>query len=133
MGRCRIVRPNSMRLPISDGDYIDVKKELNAGESRQVYAGMVKEQKFGEAPTADPARVGLTKMLQYLLGWSLVDLKDEPLELSEAALLSLDLPTYNEINAAIDTHAEKVEADREARKNSQATESASSPTSISAA
>ena len=32
MGRNRIVSPETIRLPLSDGDFLTVKKELNAGE-----------------------------------------------------------------------------------------------------
>ncbi len=116
MGRCRVVKPEVIRLPLSSGDFIDVKSQLTAGETRMVYAGMVKEQRFGEQATADPTRVGLTKIMQYLLAWSLVDLEGKPLPLTESDLLGQDMPTFLEINEAIDAHVLKMEQEATDRK-----------------
>jgi len=63
MGRCRIVTPESVRLPLSDGDFLTVKKELNAGE----YHALVTEGAAGK-----PFAV----VIAYLVGWSLVGLGD---------------------------------------------------------
>ena len=54
--------PTSVRLPLSDGDYLTVKKELNAGE----YLDLVTDGAAGK-----PFAV----LLAYLVGWSLVGLR----------------------------------------------------------
>jgi hypothetical protein len=141
MGRCRVVKPEIVRLPISDGDYLDVKKTLNAGEYRDLLAEMsTKDTHFGDRPVVDMKKLGITKVLQYLVGWSLMGFDEKPLpyslDMSDAAristLRSLDQDTFAEIVKAIDDHEEKEEQDRVARKNGQAGESASSATSLSA-
>lgn len=119
MGRCRVVVPKVTRLPLSDGDYLDVKHALNAGEVRAIYTGMIKEQRFGEAASADPARTGLTRMLQYVVGWSLVDLDGSPLAFTEQTLLAQDVETFNEINAALDAHILSVEIEEDALKKTR--------------
>jgi hypothetical protein len=99
MGRCRIVTPESVRLPLSDGDFLTVKKELNAGE----YHALVTEGAAGK-----PFAV----VIAYLVGWSLVGLGDQPIAYSltqsgderRDVLGSLDVPTIVEIVAALDAH-----------------------------
>ena len=126
MGRRRGVRPESVRLELSDGDWIDVKKQLNAGEQRRIFARMVKTMNVGEKPSLDANHVGRSRVLEYLLGWSLVGLDDQPLpyraEGAEAergtAIDNLDFETYAEIVKAIDAHEE---ANEQARKNVTAT------------
>ena len=38
MGRCRVASSDVIRLPLSDGDFLTVKKELNAGEGLDLEA-----------------------------------------------------------------------------------------------
>lgn len=133
MGRCRVVKPDVIRMPLSDGDWIDVKKVLNAGE----WASMVEALN-------DPAmkeRRPFVRPLAYLVAWSLVDLDDKPmpyaLELPEntrrAALQAQDGDTLVEILNAVTAHETALDQEREARKNAQAGASASSAISTSAA
>ncbi len=115
--RCRFVQPDVVRLTLSDGDYIDVKKELNAGEQRRVFSRLVKTMHFSEKPEVDPEQVGLSKVVEYLVGWSFADVSGKPVPVSEAALGNLDGETYGEIVKAIDAHDDAVTAERDARKN----------------
>jgi len=99
MGRCRVVSPESVRLPLSDGDYLTVKKELNAGE----YHKLVTEGAAGK-----PFAV----VIAYLVGWSIVGIGGQPLDYRveqstderRDVLGSLDVPTIVEIVAALDAH-----------------------------
>lgn len=120
MGRHRFVQPDIVRLPLSDGDYIDIKKELNAGEARRVYANLVREMHAGEKAALDPMKVGFTKIREYVVGWSFTDADGRPVEVSAGAIETLDQDTYKEISEAIDAHTAKIDAEREARKNGTA-------------
>jgi hypothetical protein len=120
MGRNRFVQPDIVRLTLSDGDYIDIKKELNAGETRRVFGRMVKDMRAGESAMLDPEQVGLTRIVEYLVGWSFTDGEGRPVDLSEGAINNLDQDTYREIADAIKAHEEKIDAEREARKNGKA-------------
>jgi len=127
MGRCRVVQPEVVRLPLSDGDYLDVKKELNAGE-------------YFDLITALGERKPFSKIVQYVVGWSLTGLAGTPipyaLEMDEHArrdtVRALDKPTLRELIAAVDKHEAAEEAAHAAKKKTGGGAPASSPTSASA-
>jgi len=132
MGRNRLVYPEEVRLPLSDGDYIDVKKELNAGEYRKLLYDQLKDT--GE-PTLDVSKVGISKLLAYLLGWSFVGRDNEripyrleqPEDIRRATIDSLDKATYRELIVAVDAHEAREEAALEAKKNDRVTATSSAP------
>jgi hypothetical protein len=115
MGRCRVVQPELVRLRLSGDDYIDVQKELNAGD-------------YFDLLVALSARQGFATILAYLVGWSLVGLDEQPLpyalELPENVrrdtLRSLDRATYLEITEAIARHERTEEAAANAKKKTRA-------------
>jgi hypothetical protein len=98
MGRCRIVSPDVVRLPLSDGDFLTVKKELNAGEGLDL--------------EAEPLPRTLAVIVAYLVGWSFVGPGNIPIpySLSQSAqerrdtLRSLDTATMDEIVEALAPH-----------------------------
>lgn len=123
-----------------DGDWIDVKKELTAGETKRVFTDVIKgkEMRQGEAPILDPEKVGITNILAYLLAWSFLDEDGEPQPYSAITMSDdqrmdtiyrLSAADYQELDQAIDYHIAAVAAEREARKNAPAISSASVPTS----
>jgi hypothetical protein len=113
------VQPEIVRLPLSDGRYIDIKKELTAYEQRHSFAGLVKEMRAGEKVMLDPEKVGFTKVMAYLLGWSFTQ-HGQPVEVNEGAVNTLQPKLYKEIVDAINAHEEQIDAEREARKNETA-------------
>lgn len=114
-----------------DGHFVDVKKRLNAGESRQVFTRQIKAQALGDRAELDLEQVGISKIVVYVVGWSLTDSGGKPVPFSEAALNNIDPETFSEIKKSVEWHDEQVEADRSARKNSQGGESGSSAISPS--
>jgi hypothetical protein len=129
--RCRFVQGDVIRVPLSGGEWIDVKKELNAGEARRIFATLVKTMNVGEVTTLDPEKVGLTKVVEYVVGWSLLGTDGRPEPVSESAIDGLDQDTYREIVDAVDAHDVACEAIRVARKNGQGGETASAAISPS--
>jgi len=121
------VDPEVVRIQLTNGHFIDIKKELNAGEQRGIFTELVKEMKIGEQAILEPSRVGLTKILAYLVGWSLTDKNNppRPVPVSEAALKNLRTDIYSEIEKLIDAHDAALEAARAERKNAPGTPSAS--------
>lgn len=117
MARCRFVRPESVRLFISDGDWLDVKKELNAGEQHRVFTRLVKTFTAGHQPELNPEQVGKTQALEYIVDWSLCDEKEHRVAFSAEALDAIDPGTYQEIIAAVEKHHEAAEQARDERKN----------------
>lgn len=110
MGRCRVVQPEVVRLPLSGGDFIDVKRELNAGEYFDLIVAQADRQSFA-------------KILAYVIGWSLCG-PDGPVPYSvempdttrRDTVRSLDKATARELIAALDRHEQAVEAQREEKK-----------------
>jgi len=128
MGRCRVVRPQEVQLSLSDGDWIRVKKRLTAGESREQFSRIVKDAPGGERPTLSSMQVGLSRILAYLLDWSLVDDKGVVLPLRNArgeiaidvmtaSLNSIDPESFGEILSAVEAHEDAMDKEREAEKN----------------
>lgn len=124
MSRCRFVVPETVRIAISDGDWIEVKRELNAGERRAIFARMSKSMHFGEKPEVEPGQVGKAKLIEYLVAWSFRDRQDRPVEVTAEAIDALESDTYAELVAAIDQH----EAQQEKEKNAPAGETGSAAT-----
>jgi hypothetical protein len=129
MGRCRVVAPEEVRLTLSEGDYVDVKKVLNAGEYRKLIYDQFKDSD-GYTVTIDHAKVGIAKLLAYILGWSFVGLNnqpvpyapDQPEEIRRATLDALDQDSYLELIAAINAHEEAQDAALAAKKKARSTE-----------
>jgi hypothetical protein len=125
---CRVVAPGVVRLPLSDGDWIDVKRELNAGEYGDLLTALVDRQPFA-------------KILQYVIGWSLIGLDGNPLpyalDLPETVrrdtIKSLDKQTLRELIAVLDKHEAIEEAALEKKRSTPVTRRASNPISESAA
>ena len=123
MGRCRVVQPEMVRLPLSGGDFIDVKRELNAGE-------------YFDLLVAQADRQSYAKILAYVIGWSFVGAEGQPvpysLDMPETArrdtVRSLDKDTSREVLAALDKHEQAVEAARAKKKDTPAIALVSSPT-----
>jgi hypothetical protein len=139
MSRPRGVTPERVRLPLSDGDYVDVKKHLTAGEYRKLLYDQYKDTALGEKVVLDHAKVGASKLLAYILGWSFVSVIDQqpipydpqdPEELRRSALDDLlDPDTYRELVAAVNAHEAREAASLEAQKKTRTTEPPLSVTS----
>lgn len=99
------------------GRYIDVKKRLTAGESRKMFAQVVRDMTAGERARLDPERIGVSKLLAYLLAWSLTDDDGHPVPFSPEALDSVDPDVYADMIKAVDWHEEVQDAARSAEKN----------------
>jgi len=124
----RFVRPESVRLSISGGDFLDVKKRLTHGEREDMHASWAPFVTPGEPLQLNRREVRTAKVFAYLLGWSLTDddqkkpvpmSPDLPDTVRLATIRSLDPDTFDEIHTAIMAHEEAVEAERAERKNTQ--------------
>lgn len=140
MGTNRFVKPQIVRLPLSAGDFIDVKKRLNTGEQQDLHACMVATMTAGEKVLLNSKSVMTAKVLAYLLTWSLTD-EGQPVPMSPemddqarlSTLRNLDPDTFREIREAIESHEAAIEKETTDAKNVQAGESTSPALSTSAA
>jgi hypothetical protein len=110
------VNPQIDRIPLADGNWIDVKHELTAGEYRAMQGEMRRRFGPGEMPVLDPIRVGPARCQAYIVGWSLTDATGAPVPFSLGALDSLRVPRFLEIIRAIDTHEAAREEEAETEK-----------------
>ena len=96
-----------------------------------------KDAPAGEKITVDLRKIDLTKLLAYIVGWSLVGFDgqplpyrpDEPDDIRAATIDSLDQDTYRELLTAVTAHEAREEAAREAQKKTRTTAPALSVTS----
>ena len=92
-------RARSGAAGLSEGDYIDVKRDLNAGRKAR-------------SPHRDGERRKFAKILAYLVGWSFVGQDDHPIPYAlddpdnarRDTIGALDKGTLRELVAAIDKH-----------------------------
>ena len=95
---CHLASSDDIRLPLPDGHFLTVKKELNAGE------GMDLDDSTGNR--------AIETILAYLVGWSFVGAGNEPIPYSpmqsvderRATLRNLDTATMDEIVEALAPH-----------------------------
>ncbi len=126
----RVVVPDDVTLHISNGDWLVVKKRLNAGENKaMVRAGTIDT---GDGLRVDLMAAGLARIVAYLIDWSLTGLDGKviPIRGKSAtqvteALHSIDPDSYTEILRAIEAHEQAMQAERDAEKNAQGGEPAS--------
>jgi FlaA1/EpsC-like NDP-sugar epimerase len=133
----RMRRPETVKLEISRGDWLLVKKFLTTGENRDMLKAMRRDRDGDDR--IDQINVGWARSAWFLLDWSLQDpdgkvipILDKAPEDIGRALDGLPLPDFKEVREAIEAHIERVDAELEAEKNA-AGESASSAISPSAA
>jgi hypothetical protein len=121
MPRCRFVRPERVTLPLSDGDTITIRRRLDNGERRAMFARMYQA---GVTPLkVDPMKTGLGMIVGYLLDWTLVDEDGQKVIIADLSadelavvLDHLESPDFTEIKEAIERHVEADEAALEEKK-----------------
>lgn len=119
----RVVRPETTTVQISGGDWLLVKKRLNAGEQRAMFNRMYLAGVDGML-RRNPLASGVAQVTAYLLDWSLtapdgsqLAISGKPIEAVVAALDAIDPDSFAEIRTAIEAHEEAMAAEREQEKN----------------
>jgi hypothetical protein len=133
MARNRFAVAEIDRLPLSDGDFIDVKRQLTVGEEKDVSLLAMKEisQEDGSVKfRGDYQLMPFAKAVIYLVGWSFHNAKG-PVKLEDdqkkrlAQLRALDSESWEEIAKAIDTHEEATTAAKKPQGGTTDTETSS--------
>lgn len=113
MGKNRFVTPDTARVELSDGDWIEIKERLTYGEQQRLAGGALTRMSgtgYGAAIDLDFERYNLLRMETWLVDWSFVGANGKPVKLSRAAIAALDPETAAEIDAALTKHIEEIEA-----------------------
>jgi hypothetical protein len=128
MARCRFVQPQApIRLSLSEGDWIEVKRELSTGERRRMFTAM-RQPTTAQASEVDVTLYQQTRTLAYVVAWSFLDPQGAPAPVSVAAYDMLQDDTAQEIHEALDAHeTQMARARAEEKKRSAASTSPTSP------
>lgn len=113
------VKPEIVRLPLSGGQFIDVKKRLSHGEREDMFTNMSPFVTPGETATISRGTVRTEKVLTYLVGWSLTD-DGQPVPISPQVprqdridtIRMLSTDRFDEIFQAILTHEEGASSEK---------------------
>jgi hypothetical protein len=118
----RFIQPGTARLDLSDGDWIEVKVELDYGEQQQLRIASMQPLAIERDMSLEDMQIQLNPFLLrqtlielYLVDWSFRDADDRPVPLNRTTLLSLDPETVDEMEAAINAHAAAVTSAKNAR------------------
>jgi hypothetical protein len=115
MARNRFPTPAVERLPLSEGDWIEVKRELNVGEEKDIVFLAMREigQDDGNVRfRQDYQLLPFATAVIFLVSWSFHNAKG-PVKLEDdqkkrlAQLRALEPGSWNEIEQAIKAHEEK--------------------------
>lgn len=130
MGRNRFVNNNpstreTVKVELSDGDYVLFKRELTNKELRHVAMagfGSVKGELGANTELAiNWEELEAERMFTYLHGWSFTDASGNPVQFNRANLDRLDEGTYLEIKTKLDEFV----GEKEKEKNSELSEPSS--------
>jgi hypothetical protein len=133
MARNRFPAPLVERLPLSEGDWIEVKRDLTVGEEKDISLLAMRElsQTDGTVKfSLDYQLMPFAKAVIYLVGWSFHNAKG-PVKLEDdqrkrlSQLRALDRDTWEEIDAAILRHEEAVAAQKKPSTGKSAIETSS--------
>lgn len=111
MGRNRFETPDLVRLALSDGDWIEVRRKLSAGEFRRMHATPFTKLADGGGLSVNLAVLGLARTKAYLVDWSFRDANDKPVRCTSEAIEALTQSDLDEIEKALDAHLEAVDGD----------------------
>jgi len=143
----RVRRPTTERLELSDGDALTVKRDLTAGEYRDLMRAstrplQVTPSEVGTATTGlmeiDPIAAGLATVMAYLLDWTFLDadghklvIAEQPPEVVRAVLANIDSDAYMEVQKAILAHQNRRAAELSEEKKTRTGEPISDATLVS--
>lgn len=117
MPRNRFVTPDTKRLDLSDGDWIEVKTRLSWGDILLIQSSSVTGANFGTNEVGmDLRRAKMTRFMVWLTDWSFRDAAGKPVKLSLDAIAELESGTAEEIDVALTAHVEALEAEKNAVK-----------------
>lgn len=101
----RFVSPETVRVALSDGHWIEVKKELTVGEEVAFRTSGWKRMGKGDAEI-DWAAMSFARADAYIVDWSAKTPSGKDLKLTPEAIRSLDKTSFDEIDKAIQQHIE---------------------------
>jgi hypothetical protein len=112
--RPRFARGDAVRLDLSEGDWILVRRELSYGQQRRLAAsgltGVDAAATEGQHLKVDLAAYDIERLVTWVMDWSFRDADGDRVTVSREAIEALHPDTAAEIGAALDVHIEAQEA-----------------------
>jgi hypothetical protein len=110
----RFVSPETVRINLSDGQWIDVKKTLTAGEEKAYRSAGFKRVSQRQDDNANEVDIDWQAMAfarvdTYLVEWSAKKPDGKDMPLTKSAIRNLDAESFKEIDDAIVAHIDAVE------------------------
>lgn len=126
MSRNRFIVPDTVKINLSDEEWIEIKKELNAGEERKQSAlALVPIMLNGKiVDRVDWSQYELLRAHLWLVNWHLHDAEGNVPPLTLDSLRALDITTFDEINDIIFKHVMETATAKKAVKNPSGTNDA---------
>jgi hypothetical protein len=121
MGRNRFVNTNpttreTVKVELSDGDWVLFKKVLSNGERRRISSaafgnlkGSLAGNQNANEIVVDWESLELDRVFTWLHGWSFTDASGKPVQLNKENVGLLDNDTFEEIKALLDAHVQSKE------------------------
>lgn len=125
------VTPETVRLPLAgdDGDWIEVKRELTAGEAKAMRtsaftymagkpegAPQTQDNEGDVKIGVDWKKLGLANILTYVTDWNAKDAQGRPVRFCREAVEQLSEADFGRIEQALTAHKEAVEAEKKMTK-----------------
>jgi hypothetical protein len=110
----RFVSPETVRINLSDGQWIDVKKTLTAGEEKAYRSAGFKRVSQRQDDNANEVDIDWQAMAfarvdTYLVEWSAKKPDGKDMPLNKSTIRNLDTDSFKEIDDAILAHIDAVE------------------------
>jgi hypothetical protein len=115
MARNPFVKPEVVKLNLAEGDWVDVKKFLSAGEeARMSGAGLRQMTQDDGKPsfTLDFERLRISQVSAYVVAWSFVDSAGNQTKPTPENISALSPDVLKEIGDAIDEHIKRMEEEK---------------------
>ena len=110
MGKNRFVSPETVRIDLSEGDWIEVRRRLSYGAQQAILsAGQPRWMSSdlsdsGSATTLDFERFKVARICAWVVDWSFETLDGKRLPVTPENVRNLDSESGAELDAALDLH-----------------------------
>ena len=110
--KSRFVRPETVNLDLSDGDWIEVKSRLTYGEQQSFAMGHLRYDSKTERVEADLTESNIKRFATWIVDWSFVDEDGKLVAVSKSAIANLDPEAADEIDKALSAYIEQLESEK---------------------
>lgn len=112
----RFVTPQTVQVPLSEGDWVEFKERLTYGEEQRLtgfsFSG-IRGALMGEDEVGyDLSRHKIGRLAMWIVDWSFLDDNGKSVQVSEQSIERLDPATAAEIEDALTGHIERLLAER---------------------